>query len=614
MDQVVIGGGDSKPMDEGVGSATSCATSGATSSTSGPSRGGEGGPTKPAAAAKRKSSEAARRKSSTGVKRKSGTPAATKPKKARKKARFGAGPGYTVQEGEDMLLLISNTGHQDHLAWRPLKKKKKMTTAAKKKTTSSGKGKLKTHAQRKKKKPAATKPGVNLGAPTLRERSNGVAEESPLRAPKDLDHRWGQSLPEEVLVSIFQMIVVQDGAIPFLCRVSRVCRLWNTAAASPGLWRSVSMGFCWITPSKTQTPRTEEKIKNTIGWLASDRFSQLKEFTLNHWKKNVDYAVKVVSQSCPQLASLNLSYCTGVTGQAFLSLAENSPSLQSINMQYSEYQVEGLAQLLKTNGGKIRKFLFTHGSRNDMLLAALSRGCCPDLEFLEINWNVQKGGFCELPIHIQALQHGCPKLKTFRLLNVVLGRKTIRNAEVSALGFPRLEELCMATSSSCPTSDRDLWDLLLASPKLRVLDLRGCFYISAPGLAALPCEELECLFWGQYFNSKCNSWPPPARKDLHKLTEKWSRSLRELDLANQLFSEEDLELALGHLARAPDADTLRSLNLSGTRISAPALRLIIQQSTALNYLNVTSCRNLPRGQKRVHRGHEEISQLLVALQ
>uniref|UniRef100_A0A8C5F7Y2 F-box/LRR-repeat protein 6 n=1 Tax=Gadus morhua TaxID=8049 RepID=A0A8C5F7Y2_GADMO len=222
-----------------------------------------------------------------------------------------------------------------------------------------------------------------------------------------------------------------------------------------------------------------------------------------------------------------------------------------------------------------------------MLLAALSRGCCPDLEFLEINWNVQKGGFCELPIHIQALQHGCPKLKTFRLLNVVLGRKTIRNAEVSALGFPRLEELCMATSSSCPTSDRDLWDLLLASPKLRVLDLRGCFYISAPGLAALPCE-------GQLNDGSFGT-------DLHKLTEKWSRSLRELDLANQLFSEEDLELALGHLARAPDADTLRSLNLSGTRIS----------STALNYLNVTSCRNLPRGQKRVHRGHEEISQLLV---
>ena len=78
--------------------------------------------------------------------------------------------------------------------------------------------------------------------------------------------------------------------------------------------------------------------------------------------------------------------------------------------------------------------------------------------------------------------------QTFRLLNVVLGRKTIRNAEVSALGFPQLEELCMATSSSCPTSDRDLLDLLLASPKLRVLDLRGCFYISAPGLAALPCE------------------------------------------------------------------------------------------------------------------------------
>lgn len=56
------------------------------------------------------------------------------------------------------------------------------------------------------------------------------------------------------------------------------------------------------------------------------------------------------------------------------------------------------------------------------------------------------------------------------------------------------------------------------------------------------------------------------------LTQKWSQTLQQLDIANQLFSEDDLEMAMSHLAQATEADTLRSLNLSGTRITPPALR------------------------------------------
>lgn len=56
------------------------------------------------------------------------------------------------------------------------------------------------------------------------------------------------------------------------------------------------------------------------------------------------------------------------------------------------------------------------------------------------------------------------------------------------------------------------------------------------------------------------------------VTQKWSQTLQQLDIANQLFSAEDLEIAMSHLARATEADTLRSLNLSGTRITPPALR------------------------------------------
>lgn len=56
------------------------------------------------------------------------------------------------------------------------------------------------------------------------------------------------------------------------------------------------------------------------------------------------------------------------------------------------------------------------------------------------------------------------------------------------------------------------------------------------------------------------------------VTQKWSQTLQQLDIANQLFTEEDLEIAMSNLAGAAEADTLQSLNLSGTRITPPALR------------------------------------------
>lgn len=82
-------------------------------------------------------------------------------------------------------------------------------------------------------------------------------------------------------------------------------------------------------------------------------------------------------------------------------------------------------------------------------------------------------------------------------------------------------------------------------------------------------SELECLYWGLYFNS---SAMVASHKGIHLLTQKWSQTLRELDLTNQTFSEEDMEIAIGHLAYSPGAISFRSLNLSGTKITTSALR------------------------------------------
>lgn len=98
-----------------------------------------------------------------------------------------------------------------------------------------------------------------------------------------------------------------------------------------------------------------------------------------------------------------------------------------------------------------------------------------------------------------------------------------------------------------------------------------CFLtFSVPPPLAPP--DLECLFWGLYFNSTSVA---SSKKGLHLLTQKWSRTLHELDITNHAFSEEDLEIAIGNLALGEGVETLRSLNLSGTKVTSQALRYSI---------------------------------------
>lgn len=130
-----------------------------------------------------------------------------KPKK-RKRTR-PAPLGYRVEQGEDMLLVISSTtSDYERSAWAPPKKGRK-----KKKLT---KAKLKA-VQSKKKKKSST-PGTKPKLENIPV-SSDTKEDTTLNVPQDTeDHRWGQSVPEEVLISIFQLVVNQDGAVPFLCR------------------------------------------------------------------------------------------------------------------------------------------------------------------------------------------------------------------------------------------------------------------------------------------------------------------------------------------------------------------------------------------------------------
>uniref|UniRef100_A0A147AWY0 F-box and leucine rich repeat protein 6 n=1 Tax=Fundulus heteroclitus TaxID=8078 RepID=A0A147AWY0_FUNHE len=512
-----------------------------------------------------------------------------KAKKAKKKARLPRPqqPNYTIEQGEDMLLYITNVSSQFEVFRTPRSKKgpkrKSLKNQKKKRKTVRPKSKLEKKAAKKKKEERFSEPQL------------------------EAEDRWGQHLPEEVLVNIFQMVVVQDGAVPFLCRVGRVCRLWNAAASTLILWRKVTVGHCWIEPARKQLEKTENKIKKTVTWLAQNRFSQLRDFTLCHWTKNVDFTLEVVSKFCPHLHSIHLSYCKGLTASGIQSLGQHSRSLQRINLQHSEFQVEGLVEYLEEHGKQIREMLFTRSNRSDKVLAAITRGCCPDLELLDVNKKLDSKD-TELSVCFQSLQKACPKLKVFRMLNIQINHKPMQKRDESEAGFPLLDEFCIANTEYSYMTDQVLQDILFGSTQLRVLDLRGSTRITTCGLAQLPCPKLECLFWGQYFTK--NLGFTSVKKNLHLLMEKWGQTLQQLDITNQPFTGTDLEVALSFLLQVAHTETLLSLNLSGTRVTLQPLRAVVERMTSLNYLNISSCRNLPRGVRKIYRSREDIRKLL----
>ncbi|XP_065758882.1 F-box/LRR-repeat protein 6 isoform X4 [Muntiacus reevesi] len=445
----------------------------------------------------------------------------------------------------------------------------------------------------------------------LRSPGSRAVEAKPSSAPTPLqepDPGWGDRVPLEILLQIFGLLVAADGPIPFLGRAARVCRRWNEAASQPALWHTLTLSPPLVgRPAKTGA-KAEKKLLSSLEWLMPNRFSQLQRLTLIHWKSQVHLVLKLVSESCPRLTFLKLSDCHGVTLDALIMIAKACPQLHSLDIQHSM------------------------GS------------CCPQLQVLEVSTGLNHN-IIPFQLPIEALQKGCPQLQVLRLLNLTWLPKPSGRAMTPGPGFPSLEELCLASSTCSFVSNEVLGRLLHGSPHLRLLDLRGCARITPAGLHDLPCQG-QCFLGGRGAGGMQGSLPtqssyplvsPPELEQLYLglydmsdrltlakegsplLTQKWCHSLRELDLSGQGFSEKDLEQALAAFSGTLGCSQLAlcSLNLRGTRVTPGTVSSVISSCPGLLYLNLESCRCLPRGLKQAYRCPEEVQwcleQLLTSL-
>ncbi|XP_057388035.1 F-box/LRR-repeat protein 6 isoform X2 [Balaenoptera acutorostrata] len=488
---------------------------------------------------------------------------------------------------------------------------------------------------------------------------------APAPAPQqEPDPGWGDRIPLEILLQIFGLLVAADGPIPFLGRAARVCRRWHEAASQPALWHTLTLSPPLAgRPAKSGT-KTEKKLLASLEWLMPSRFSQLQRLTLIHWKSQVHPVLKLVSESCPRLTFLKLSDCHGVTPDTLIMLAKACPQLHSLDIQHSMVESTAVVSFLEEAGPRMRKLWLTYSSQTTAVLGALlvgwsrmgrSRAGCRarDCQASDPVFSATSPGQL-LPAAPapggehwpQPQQHSPPAARrgpaerlppaagtcrptsftghppphlqpgpcsqVLRLLNLTWLPKPSGRAMTPGPGFPRLEELCLASSTCNFVSNEVLDRLLHGSPHLRLLDLRGCARITPAGLHDLPCQELEQLHLGLYGMSDRLTL---AKEGSLLLTQKWCHTLQELDLSGQGFSEKDLEQALAAFSGTPGGSHLAlcSLNLRGTRVTPGTVSSVISNCPGLLYLNLESCRCLPRGLKRAYRGPEEVQRCLQQL-
>ena len=150
-----------------------------------------------------------------------------------------------------------------------------------------------------------------------------------------------------------------------------------------------------------------------------------------------------------------------------------------------------------------------------------------NLKFLDVA-NISTTSRDTILINIEKLQKGCPKLTTFRTTNTMLGlNETPVREQVASPGFPFLEELTIGVDQRGyfdGMDDSQIERILKKSPKLRLLDIRGCKGISDSTLVRLPCWDIEYLYV-----AGC-SVTSSSRDGLELLVKKWCKTLIELDI------------------------------------------------------------------------------------
>ncbi|XP_049299123.1 F-box/LRR-repeat protein 6 [Anopheles funestus] len=429
--------------------------------------------------------------------------------------------------------------------------------------------------------------------------------EEEYKPPED-QSVWANEIPDPVLYTIFKNVVQDEGSLPTLIRLSRVCSSWYKMSQRASLWRTVDLG----TWAKDRF-KTEPKLK----WLIENRLKQATEVGLANWKvTNVQCVLDKLLEAAPGLISITLTGWKALSADHLFFLVQNFKNLESLDLSSINAEVNAnktavgqtsLCNAITEMGSRLTHLHLAHNRLGGIpqIVKALSTHC-PNLVLLDLS-NVNTVAISHGILHIEQLQHGCQKLKVLRITNSHINLSTASLQEqMESPGFPELEELSVASLADEARlfNDEFLQRILKTSTKLTLLDVRGCARLTHDSLIRLPTWDLKHLFL-----SGC-SINRDMGAGLELIASKWAHSLIEFDLA-WASATKPLDDALKALADKGSESPLKYLNLCGSSVSLEAVKEVLANCPHINAINLASCRGLPRGVKRLLQGAQEIAEL-----
>uniref|UniRef100_A0A1B6CKE6 F-box domain-containing protein n=1 Tax=Clastoptera arizonana TaxID=38151 RepID=A0A1B6CKE6_9HEMI len=427
---------------------------------------------------------------------------------------------------------------------------------------------------------------------------NDISDEEPAEQSV-----WADKIPEHVLYNIFYMVTKMEGCVPFLVRMSRVCQFWRQVAVTPSLWYHVDLGSTW----------GRDRAKNDLKfqWLCENRFAEVQELNLSGWSfTGIPTVLDKLANSCTKLQGLGLAGLQGLSSENIKFLITNCQLLQrldlssinpELNNPRSAVSMASLVNLAQTMGERLTHLILSNNKLAGVpqVISAIASHC-PNLEVLDLA-NVRTVAQTTAYLHIENLQAGCSSLRVLRITNSQLALSPIPLKEQAvSQGFPNLEELSVAGVLDGFTSqpfidDEALQRIIKSSHKLRLLDVRGCNKVSDSSLVRIPAWDLEHIFLSGCYVTRVND------SGLELIVQKWSHSLMEVDLAWSTATG-PLDAAVQALADQKENSPLKILNLCGSSVSLEPVRNILLNCPQLYSLNLSSCRALPRGMKRLYEG------------
>ncbi|CAH0600580.1 unnamed protein product [Chrysodeixis includens] len=455
------------------------------------------------------------------------------------------------------------------------------------------------HSRSKTPKPKKSNSSKKKSEKTDRSRISGAeSKETGPQSP------WGHTMPKEILLKIFEYVVASQGSLPSVIRIGRVCRLWHSVSCRPELWKNVDLA-----------QYTSEKCKTDykLVWLLENRLAQCQILNIAQWKvSNVSWVLACVADYCPQLVELSVAGWSRITSEQLFDLMQALPKLERIDLSLTSetggsstcLSAASMSRITENFGARLTHLMLANNKFIAMpqILQSIAT-YCGNLEVLDISGTLAASHPATVPL--EALQKGCPKMRVFRAANsqLVLANATT-SQQMECQGWSQLEELSIAGEAATERvgvgeyrlGDEALARLVRGATRLRLLDLRGLQRLTDSGLVRVPAWDLQHLFLGG-----CNVTRQRSAC-LELICEKWSHSLIELDLS-WASATRVLDDAVSALADSSESK-LKILNLCGSSVSLEPVRKVLLKCKCIESINLSSCRALPRGMKRLYTGKE----------